>query len=144
MRGFPLMNLLAVVVVLAALLVPLLRVDRPVERSSLADSPVFAQATVPVMLLLRGIHAPSEVNMTVEGESVPLRGTGLERQGTTRLRLLDRALEVSVKATWPPGTPATVLELCAAPDGMADQFRNVWAEAGAADEIVRFSWRAQP
>ena len=138
------MNLLAVSAVLAVMLIPLLRVDRPIVRPSLAAGSAAVEATVPVALLLRCVHAPVEISLTVEGKAVPLRGAGLERQGEALLPVRERAFELELQATWPPGTPGTMVEVRAAPDAMPEQQQNVWAEAGAADEILRFTWRSQP
>lgn len=144
MRGFPLMNLLAIGAILAALLIPLLRVDRPPQRPLQTESLRKEEAYVPVTLLLRAVHAPSALTLTVEGTPVPLRVTGLQQEGTARLRVEDRSLEVALKAAWPTGTPGTLLEVRAAPDGMEEQTANIWTEGGPVDEIVRFGWRAKP
>ena len=138
------MNLMAVAGVLAALLVLLLRVDRPVVTPAAAAEVVAAGVTIPVTLLLRAVHAPAELSLTIAGKPVVLRGTGLQRQGETLLELKERSLELALKAAWPPGTPPSMVEVRAAPDGMEEQVFNVWAESGAADEIVRFTWRVPP
>jgi len=144
MKVFPLKNLLAIVVALFALAIPLLRVDRPApSRSADAAEAVPAEA-VPVMLRLRLVHPPLTLEISKEGKSVLLRGEGLEREGETVLTNDGAALELAFKATWPPGTPGTVVEVRAAPDGIREQQRNVWADAGTADEIVHFSWRGKP
>ena len=147
MKGFPLKNLIVIVLALAALAIPLLRVDRPAPARE-ADGAEIASAVgaVPVMLRLRLVHPPLTLELAREGIGVPLRGEGLERQGETILTMSGSALELELelKATWPPGTPGTMVEVRAAPDGMPEQQRNVWAEAGTADEIVRFTWRADP
>jgi hypothetical protein len=145
MRGFPLMNLLAVGAILLALMVPLLRVDRPQPvPSSSSPAVVPQQSGTPVMVLLRFVHAPVEASLTVGGKVIPLRGAGLERQGETSLTERGQALEMEFKAAWPPGSAATMVEMRAAPDGMPEQQQNIWADAGSADEIVRFMWRTAP
>lgn len=139
------MNLLAVGAILLALMVPLLRVDRPRPVPSLSGPAVVApQSATPVMVLLRFVHAPVELSLTVGDQVIPLRGAGLERQGETILTERDQALEMEFKAAWPPGTAGTMVELRAAPDGMPEQQQNIWADAGEADEIVRFMWRTLP
>ena len=139
------MNLLAVGAILLALLVPLLRVDRPRPvPSSSSPAVVSQQSGTPVMVLLRFVHAPVEASLTVGGKVIPLRGGGLERQGEAILTERDEALEMEFKAAWPPGTAGTMVELRAAPDGLPEQQQNIWADAGAADEIVRFTWRTTP
>ena len=139
------MNLLAVGAILLALMVPLLRVDRPRPvPSSSSPAVVSQQSGTPVMVLLRFVHAPVEASLTVGGKVIPLRGGGLERQGEAILTERDEALEMEFKAAWPPGIAATMVEFRAAPDGMPEQQQNIWADAGSADEIVRFMWRTAP
>lgn len=144
MKGFPLKNLLAIVVGLFALAIPLLRVDRPAPSRTADAAAVVPAGEVPVMLQLRLVHPPLTLEITNEGKPVPLRGAGLERGGETVLTNDGAALELAFKATWPPGTPGTMVEVRAAPDGMREQQRNVWADAGTADEIVYFTWRGRP
>lgn len=144
MRGFPLLNLLALAGALAVLLIPLLRVDRPAAARRMVEPAAAVAPGVPVTLLLRAVHAPVSLEVTAEGKPVVWRGEGQERQAETTLTAGSAALELEVKATWPAGTPATLLELKAAPDGMEEQMRNVWAEGGMVEEIVRFTWRTTP
>ena len=139
------MNLLAVGAILLALLVPLLRVDRPRPVPSPGGPAVVSQQSgTPVMVLLRFVHPPLEASLTVGDQVIPLRGAGLERQGEAILTERGRALEIEFKAAWPPGTAGPMVELRAAPDGLPEQQQNIWADAGAADEIVRFTWRTTP
>lgn len=139
------MNLLAVGGILLVLMVPLLRVDRPRPvPSSRSPAVVAPQSGTPVMVLLRFVHVPVEVSLTVGDQVIPLRGAGLERQGETILTEPGQALEMEFKAAWPPGTAGTMVELRAAPDGMPEQQQNIWADAGSVDEIVRFMWRTAP
>ncbi len=150
MRGFPLLNLLAVAAVLLLMLWPLLRVDRPV----VAPDPVAATATamatatdpgsIPVMLGLRFVTEPLSVQVRLEEEVLTLQGSGRERQAVTRLVPADRSLELAVEVVWPPGTGTSMMEVRAAPDGMAEQQQNLWAEDGSLSDIIRFAWRAQP
>ncbi len=139
------MNLLAVGAILLALMVPLLRVDRPRPVPSSSSPAVVAQQSgTPVMVLLRFVHVPVEVSLTVGDQVIPLRGAGLERQGETILAERDQALEMELKAVWPPDAAGTMVELRAAPDGLSEQQQNIWADAGSVDEIVRFMWRTTP
>ena len=102
------MNLLAVGAILLALMVPLLRVDRPRPVPSSSGPAVVAQQSgTPVMVLLRFVHAPVEVSLTVGGQVIPLRGAGLERQGETILAERGQALEMELKAAWPPDAAGT-------------------------------------
>ena len=148
MKGFPLQNLIFMLLALGAMAVPLLRVDRPVP-GALADVVDAAGAAftpaVPVLVRLRFVHPPVTVGLTVDGKLVPLRGAGLEREAETTMAT-DRgaALELDLKASWPPGTTSTMVEVRAAPDGKPEHIQNVWAEEGAADELLRFTWRDRP
>ena len=147
MKGFPLQNLIVVWLALAALAIPLLRVGRPAS-SSEAGSPAAlagpAGEAVPVVLRLRFVHPPQTVALSVEGKTVVLRGEGLERQGEAVLPEKSTALELVLKATWATGAGTTMVEVSAAPHGMAERAQNIWAEAGAVEELVRFDWRAAP
>jgi len=148
MKGFPLQNLIFMVLALAALAIPLLRVNRPAPPAP-ADAATAGLAPAPkataVLLRLRFVQPPVTVALTVDGKPVPLRGDGLERGGETTLTS-DRgnALELHLQAAWPPGPASTMVEVRAAPDGKPEQVQNVWAEAGAADELLRFTWRDRP
>ena len=144
MKGFPLKNLIAIVIALVALAIPLLRVDRPAPATAAEAVEVASAESVPVMLRLRLVHLPSTLEIAREGKTVLLHGEGLERQGATFLTNNGTALELACKATWPAGTPGTMMEVRAVPDGLPELQQNVWAEAGQAKEIVRFSWRVKP
>ena len=145
MRGFPLLNLLLVSAALLVLLIPLLQVGRPSPPRPLPRvEPAEPVAGVPVLLLLRFVHPPQELSLTVAGKPLALRGDGLERSGAAALPLRERALELEFKAVWPPGTGSTMVELRAAPDGLPELHQNIWAAEAAADEIVSFTWRAAP
>lgn len=146
MRGFPLLNLLAVVAVLLLMLWPLLRLERPpADVPALSGAPAAANpATVRVFLGLRFAEAPQSVRVRLGEELVALRGSGLDRQAITHLIPDDRSLELEVEAVWPPGTGDSVIEVRAAPDGMPEQLQNIWGEDGSASDIIRFSWRVTP
>lgn len=145
MKGFPLQNLFIMLLALAGLAVPLVRVDRPVPAAGAAVPVALAGRPVPVLLRLRFVHLPDKVELTMNGQLIALRGAELEREGETALGTEPgAALEMDFNAAWPPGTPATMVEVRAAPDGKPEQAQNVWAEAGAADELLRFSWRNHP
>ena len=145
MKGFPLQNLFIMLLALAGLAVPLLRVDQPTPAAAAAVPEALSAHPVPVLLRMRFVHLPDKVELTMNGQPIPLRGAGLEREGETALGTEpDAAMELDFKAAWPPGTPATMVEVRAAPDGKPEQAQNVWTEAGAADELLRFTWRDQP
>lgn len=147
MKGFPLQNLILVWLALAALAIPLLRVDRPAILAD-AGSPAAlagpAAEAVPVVLRLRFVHPPQTVALSVEGKTIELRGEGLERQGEAFLMEKAKALELTLKATWPAGGETTMVEVKAGPHGLAEQGQNIWAEGGAVEELIRFDWRAAP
>lgn len=143
MRGFPLLNLLAVLALLAGVLVPLLRLNTPAR----ADSGPTSQAsggvlpTVPILISIRFASAPSRAKVRVEGQRLELTGSGLERQARGEVVMHDGSLELDVEATWPEGIPGTMAEISVAPDGLDERKQNVWAQEGEVSEILRFDWR---
>ncbi len=146
MRGFPLKNLLWVLLLFAGLTIPMLRVDRPRELgpAEVESGPHPVAVVLPGLLRLRFAHAPLAVEVAAAGRPVALRGEGLEREGEVSLEGANPGLEISLKVTWPAGTGRTVVEVGAAPDGQPEQLRNVWVEGSSVEEILRFSWRARP
>ncbi|MDB6069815.1 MAG: hypothetical protein JWL81_986 [Verrucomicrobiales bacterium] len=142
------MNLLLVAAALLLLVVPLVRLERGGLMAAPTGGAVTGQgkkaADVPVLVLLKFVHAPAKVSVSVEGKPLVLRGEGLERQAETVLSDSGRELELAVTAEWPAGVDRSMVEVRAAPDGLAEQSQNVWAEGGPVDEIARFSWRARP
>jgi hypothetical protein len=144
MRGFPLLNLLAVAGALLLMVIPLLRIDRPMRAGVVSPAEAGPAAALPVTVMLRFVHEPQSVILTQDGQPVAFSGTGLERQAETKMVASERSLELSLKATWPPGAGSTMVEVRVAPEAWAEQQQNVWAEGGAVDEIIRFNWRAKP
>lgn len=142
MRGFPLLNLFAVALLLLAVAIPLLRMNSPVVQPALPKGTSSPGAgAVPVTVLLRFADPPQEASVSAEGQLVALRGTGLERQASLPLPLRDGALEFEIKATWPAGTGPSMIEFRVAPEGMAEQWQNLWSDGGAVEEWVRLTWR---
>lgn len=145
MRGFPLINLLAVFGALAALLIPLLRLNTParagdVELSGSAD--IHATSTeLPVRLSLRFVREPLALEVKAEGRTLEFPAGGLERAASVTLPLHDKALELDVRVTWPPDAAGSVAEISVAPNGLEDRRQNVWAEGTEASEILRFEWK---
>lgn len=143
MRGFPLMNLLAVLALLAVLLVPLLRLNTPVRADSVPGLHGSGEVlpTVPVLIRIRFASAPFRAGVSVEGQGLELTGSGLERQTRGDWILHDGSLELDVEAAWPEGSPGSMAEISVAPDGLDERKQNVWAGNGMISEILRFEWR---
>lgn len=144
MRGFPLINLLAVLGALAALLMPLLRLNTPARAVSPppdGGEAAVRAAEVPVTVGLRFVREPLSLEVKAGGRTLEFSPGGLERAVRTALPMPDRALELDVSVTWPPDAPGSMAEVSVVPDGLAEQRQNVWADGAGASEILRFEWR---
>ncbi|MDB6132500.1 MAG: hypothetical protein JWM59_743 [Verrucomicrobiales bacterium] len=144
MRGFPLINLLAVLGALAALLYPLLRLNTPARAVSPQPDDgetAIRAAEVPVTVGLRFVREPLRLEVKAGGRILEFSSNGLERTVHTALPMPDRALELDMSVTWPPDAAGSVAEVAVAPDGLAEQRQNVWADGAGASEILRFEWK---
>ncbi|MES2706136.1 MAG: hypothetical protein V4726_05970 [Verrucomicrobiota bacterium] len=142
MRGFPLINLLAVLGALTALLIPLLRLNTParaVEAPASSERP--AAAETPVALNLRFVREPVRFEVKAEGRILPFSGTGLERSARVGLPLREEALELEVNVTWPAEAAGSVAEISVSPDSRGELKQNVWADGTEASEVLRFEWK---
>lgn len=148
MRGFPLINLLAVALALVALLIPLLRLNTP-ARAAVESTAALAHgedgrpaaAEVPVSISLRFVREPLKLEMKVEGRVLNFTGSGLERTARTALPLRDGAFELDTAVSWPADAAGSVVEISVAPDGREELRQNLWAEGAEASDILRFEWK---
>ena len=145
MQGYPLKNLLLIVLALGLLAVPLLRIGQSLQPAPAIASNV--QKPVPqrsVTLTLRFVHPPLELAMQVRDRAILLRGQGLSRQAEVTLPADQQELEGHLKIRWSADAGETFAELRAAPDGQEEQQQNLWSEAATVDETVRFHWKEKP
>ncbi len=147
MRGFPLLNLLIALLLSGTVLLPFVYkasrvVPIPAEVAGPPGESLDHEGRVSSHVRLRCGHAPSRV-LLKHGETLlhewgSPAGTILEE--TLMLPLTDNRTEFTVQATWPAGTPETVIEITIEPEGKAARMVNVWASGPAADELVTLSW----
>ena len=147
MRGFPLLNLLIALLLSGAVLLPLVyRATRvapaPAEVTGQPGESPDKGGAVSSHVRLHCGHAPSSVRLrngeTLLHEWSSPPGSILEE--TLALPFNDNRTEFTVQATWPAGTPETVIEITVEPDGKAARMANVWASGAAADELVTLTW----
>ena len=143
MRGFPLLNLLATVLLLSAVLFPLVRgttarldAERAENRPA-AAAPAAEDPKTPVIVTLRMVQKPEKILVGEPGQSV---NPELEAHATLDLPMAENALEFPLRITWPEGTEHTMAEVRVEPDGLESRVINVWSEGRGVDETVRFEW----
>lgn len=157
MRGFPLLNLLLTLLVLAGAVYPAMRrvtgrLDDPPppagETSSSSgesrtDSPEAA-GTVPALLSLRLAHPAAEFEVKAGERTLWLEKAeppSAERQATLELPWEENGVEFTLRVRWPEDTPDTVAEVSVAPDGLETLRQNVWSAGEAeVEEVLRFTW----
>jgi hypothetical protein len=150
MRGFPLLNLLAALLICGAVILPL--VYRATEASRVprtlleSDQPATAPSATPVInthVSLRFVHVPEKIVLNCNDQPLLTKESpgALSVEDTIELPVAEGRAELQALITWPDGTPYTVVELKLEPDGLAGRNANVWSTGTTADEIVTFSWR---
>lgn len=150
MRGFPLLNLLAALLICGAVILPLVyrateasRVSRMVTETDQAAASPSASPAINTHLSLRFVHMPQKIVLSCNDQPLLTReapGT-LTLEETIDLPIAESRAELQALITWPEGTPDTVVELKIEPDGIAGRTANIWSSGATADEIVTFSWR---
>lgn len=145
MRGFPLLNLLATVLLLAAVLFPLVRAatarldaERAERRAETTSAPETGPAAVPVTVTLRMVQKPEKILVGADNVSPTPE---LETRVDLRLPMTEGAVEFPLTITWPEGTENTVAEVRVEPEGLESRTANVWSEGRAAEETLRFEWK---
>lgn len=149
MRGFPLLNLIAALLVSGLVILPLVhRATRVAARPRPAAAPApDATASVNAHFSLRFVHAPGSITLSAGDRPLAtLRPSGPETlifSGTLPLPLTENRTEIQVDIRWPEGTPDTVAELLIEPDGREARSANIWSSGPVAGELVTFSWKGE-
>lgn len=144
MRGFPLVNLLVVAVVLAVTgWWPLRRAARVAPPAPQAVSSSESDAeTVPAWVSLRFAHVPERAEVRQSGEVVA--ECAGDWSGPVSLSVVEGVAELEVTAAWPEGTGDTVVEVRVEPDGLPARTENVWSDGPEAAGLVQFQWNPGP
>ena len=148
MRGFPLLNLIAAILVSGAVALPLVyRATRSAEAPAATPAGTVVSAKpdgTPGHISLRFVHPPAVVRLKSNGKILrewKVLTPALLLEDSIFVPLHDGRSEFAVEVQWPPKTPDTMVELSVEPDGHAARTANIWSSNGSADEIVTLTWK---
>ena len=147
MRGFPPLHVLTFLVAFALLAIPLSRLtfarvdEMPVRPAKVEKA---ASEKVPTFIQIRMAHAPTSLSLKVDGHE--LLSPEQQKSGDTKLSfdtelsIPSEALEISATATWPEGTPSTVLTLDLEPSEKQNQSQTNWSIGNKLSAAYTFRW----
>jgi hypothetical protein len=145
MRGTPTVHLALLLALFIVLAVPLIRLTG--GEAQVRTAPVIVSATeVPMRLSIRCSHAPSKLSVKHGSRDLlnEVSPTDARYETDCALPLPAEGIELSVDATWPPGTQNTALTITLEPAEHDALNQTVWADRDTLSEIIVFHWRAQP
>lgn len=143
MRGFPLINLLFVLVLLAGMAAPLIVLSVEADgQPAVVNTSVKADVNKPVSIHIRLVHPALEAGIYREDKLVhawKLPDDGQELNASVELPYVAKSMEIEVRLKWPDGTPETVAEVTLEPENLPGKSQNIWG-SGETSEVLNFSW----
>jgi hypothetical protein len=147
MRGFPLLNLLAVMALLAAMAWPLVLLSKDTDAPVVVAQPAAVVTPDTATLketncTLKLVHPVKQASLWQEGKPVYVwEMPGEERLlfAKVPLEFHRQDLEVELRLEWPESTPETAVELILEPEILEARKQTVWAE-GSTEEVLTFTW----
>ena len=146
MRGFPLLNLLVCLGLAFAVVAPLVRRMTVVAAPPPPAAAVDTSGSVEASVRFRCVHAPRSLAVTAAGRPLARwenAAGDLAFEERVALPWEARRTEFTVTASWPDGTPETVIEVTIEPDGLEARTTNLWSSGGTLEEIVGTTWPAE-
>ena len=141
MKPWPIREGLIVVLLGLGLLVPLLRVTGTSTAGPASDSP--DPETVEIehcYATIRTAHPLRQLEIRHEGTLLcQLDAPALEIEEEWDLSIGPTGLELAVRATWPEGTPESVIEIRLEPDRLDRKSATLWGQ-GTLDDFMEFQW----
>ena len=129
MRGFPLINLLFVLALLAAMAAPLIVLSVEAEgKPPAVVEGIKPDGSRPVSIQLRLVHPVLEAGIYRDDKLVhawKLPEDGLDLRASVELPYVSKSMEIEVRLKWPVGTPETVAEVTLEPENLAGKSQNV-------------------
>lgn len=141
MKGFPPLEMLIVVALFVAALVPLLRLTGEHASPGTGPGPAGPTATTPakrpqIAGTIRFSHPPTTFSITPD-----------DQPATSEQEFFWNGhadgCEIHLTAAWPQGTPTVAVEVSVEPEGIPTQSRTLWIDTPL-DEVVTFSWHPEP
>lgn len=144
MRGFPLINLLLVLLLLGGMAVPLimLSMDQDEGEKPIVSSVQEQSEVRPCKVSVRLVHQAESAQLMV-GETVlhawKFTEPELEFDVKLGLQFVDDGTEFEMQLKYAESVPETVAEITLEPEGHKEQKQNVWGN-GETAETLHFSW----
>jgi|GEM_PF-2116826 len=153
MRHWPITEACVVLVLGLILLVPLLHVTGGessggqasighhggAEHSPALDPTGVDAEPIACWITVRSAHPLEQLRLSCEGETLLQTQSVTQVETSVDLAVGRTGLELLLEATWPDGTPESVVEVVVEPDTLDLQTRSVWAE-DSVDDILSFQW----
>lgn len=141
MRGFPPIQIFLLCLMFGVIAVPLSHLTGETSHAKAVVTSSEAASSVNALLRLRFAHRPASLSLKVaELEAFSAVGDS-PMEAEVSLSALDRGVDVFLVATWPEGTPDTVVTLEIEPDGLEVRSETRWSSSGGLDEVITFSWK---
>lgn len=147
MSGFPPIQIFLLCVTFALLAIPLTHLTegrdaKDTGKGGAATARRSPDASVPAFLRLRYAHRPLTVSLK-QGDTELLGRVDLAASPTearVRLLLTKKIAELSLRATWPDGTPDTALTVELEPEGVESRSVTSWSAQAQLNEVITFQW----
>jgi len=149
MRGFPLINTILMLGILAAFAVVLLRLTSKPEELARGEkgqqsAVVAEQVNEEVELSLKFLHNPRFLLLKTDQEVLYKGAVEQPLELTVTLPEKQKALDVFVQAEWALPTTKSVVEVIVEPSAQEAQSQTLWFEGGSQrslEEWISFEWR---
>lgn len=106
-------------------------------------APPTDRSLIPTRILIRYAHQPTalslrlgDVELIPQGAAFPASSIELN----AKLSGPADGVELTLAATWPQGTPSTVLTVELEPDGLETRSQTRWSTGPQLMEVIPFNW----
>lgn len=146
MRGFPPIQIFILALLFGLMAVPLVRLtgNAPEQPSSQTQEVADASASkaVPAWIRVRHAHKPLKLSLKSDGKEL-LQHQDLSEsliEFESSFPISKDGHEISLEASWPPGTPDTAVTVEIEPEGHDARSETRWSSEAAMQEILSFTW----
>jgi len=141
MRGFPPIQIFLLCLMFGVIAVPLSHLTGETSNAKVVVTSSEAASSINALLRLRFAHRPASLSLKVADQEAFSAVGESPMEAEFSLPALDRGVDVFLVATWPEGTPDTVLTLEIEPDGLEVRSETRWSSSGGLDEVITFTWK---
>ncbi len=141
MRGFPPIQIFLLCLMFGVIAVPLSHLTGETSNAKVVVTSSEAASSINALLRLRFAHRPASLSLKVADQEAFSAVGDSPMEAEVSLSALERGVDVFLVATWPEGTPDTVLTLEIEPDGLEVRSETRWSSSGGLDEVITFTWK---